>query len=97
MEQFCDYKMVDVRSIVEQAHKIQSLIKELESFKCVLSNKFVVGGIIVKLPHSWMNFATSLKHKRKEFSIADLIGTLDVEEKTRVKNTCGKEVVETSS
>jgi hypothetical protein len=52
MEQFCDYKMVDVRSIVEQAHKIQSLIKELESFKCVLSNKFVVGGIIVKLPHS---------------------------------------------
>jgi hypothetical protein len=44
-----------------------------------------------------MNFATSLKHKRKEFSIADLIGTLDVEEKTRVKNTCGKEVVETSS
>jgi hypothetical protein len=38
------------RSIVEQAHKIQSLVKELECFKCVLPGKFVAGGIIVKLP-----------------------------------------------
>jgi hypothetical protein len=97
MEQFCDYKMVDDRSIVEQAHEIQSLIKELESFKCVLPNKFMVGGIIAKLPHTWMDFTTSLKYKRKEFSIADLIGSLDVEEKARVKNTRGKRVVRTSS
>ena len=32
-------------------------------------------------------FATSLKHKRQEFSVADLIGTLDVEEKARAKDT----------
>jgi hypothetical protein len=50
MEQFCDYKMVDDRSIVEQAHEIQSLAKELECFKCVLPDKFVAGGIIAKLP-----------------------------------------------
>jgi hypothetical protein len=42
-------------------------------------------------------FATSLKHKRKEFSIADLIGSLDVEEKARAKGTRGKGVVRTSS
>jgi hypothetical protein len=35
MEQFCDYKMVIDRSVVEQAHEIQSLAKELECFKCV--------------------------------------------------------------
>jgi len=46
MEQFYDYKMTDDRSIVEQAHEIQSLAKELEQFKCVLPDKFVVGGII---------------------------------------------------
>jgi predicted GNAT family N-acyltransferase len=28
MEQFCDYKMVDDRSIVEQAHEIQSIEKK---------------------------------------------------------------------
>jgi hypothetical protein len=43
-----------------------------------------------------MDFSTSLKHKRKEFSIVDLIGSLDVEEKARAKDTHGKGVVGTS-
>ena len=81
--------MTDERSIVQQAHE-QSLAKELEHFKCVLPYKFVAGGIIAKLPHSWNNFATSLKHKRQEFSVANLIGTLDVEEKARAKDTCAR-------
>jgi hypothetical protein len=97
MEQFCDYKTVNDRSIVEQAHKIQSLAKELEGFKCELPDNFVVGCIIVKLPPTWMDFATSPKHKRKEFNIADHIGSLDVKEKARVKVTHRKGVVGTSS
>ncbi|WVZ57979.1 hypothetical protein U9M48_008301 [Paspalum notatum var. saurae] len=36
------------------------------------------------------NFATSLKHKRQEFSVAELIGSLDVEEKARAKDTRAK-------
>ena len=36
MEQLCDYKMTDERSIVQQTHEIQSVSKELEYFKCVL-------------------------------------------------------------
>jgi hypothetical protein len=48
----------------------------------------VAGGIIAKLPPLWRNFATSLKYKRHEFSISDLIGFLHVEEKARAKNTC---------
>jgi uncharacterized membrane protein (Fun14 family) len=35
--------MVDDHSIVEQAHEIQSLAKELEDFKCVLPDKLVAG------------------------------------------------------
>jgi hypothetical protein len=64
MEQLFDYKMVENRLVVEQAHKIQALAKELEQFPCVLLDKFVAGGIIAKLPPSWMDFATNLKHKR---------------------------------
>jgi hypothetical protein len=52
MEQFYDYKMTDDRPIVDQAHEIQSLAKELEQFKCILPGKFVAGGIIAKLPPS---------------------------------------------
>jgi hypothetical protein len=87
MEQFFDYKMTDERDIIEQAHEIQSIAKELEQFACVLPDKFIVGGIIAKLPPSWRNFTTSLKHKRHEFSVIDLIGSLDVEDKARAKDT----------
>jgi hypothetical protein len=44
--------MVDDRSVVEQAHEIQFLVGELVHFNCVLPDRFVVGGIIVKLPPS---------------------------------------------
>ena len=92
MEQLYDYKMVENCSVVEQAHEIQALAKELEHFPCLLPDKFVVGGIIAKLPPSWRDFATSLKYKRQEFSVPDLIGSLDVEERARAKDNCGKGV-----
>jgi hypothetical protein len=56
----------------------------------------VARSIIAKLPPSWTDFATTLKHKRQEFSMAELIGSLDVEERVREKDTRGKGV-ETSS
>jgi hypothetical protein len=91
-----DYKMVENHPVVEQAHEIQALAKELEQFPCVLPYKFVADNIIAKLPPSWTDFATALKHKRQEFSMAELIGSLDVEERVRAKDTHGKGV-ETSS
>jgi hypothetical protein len=63
----------------------------------VLPDKFVVGAIITKLPHSWRDFATSLKHKRNGFTFDDLIATLDVEEKARAKDTRGKAIAGSSS
>ena len=56
--------MVDDRSVVEQAHEIQMLAKELSNMERVLPDKFVAGGIIAKLPPTWSGFATSLKHRR---------------------------------
>ncbi|XP_052134422.1 uncharacterized protein LOC127753009 [Oryza glaberrima] len=97
MEQFYDYKMVDDRSVVEQAHEIQMLAKELENNNCELPDKFVAGGIIAKLPPFWSDFATSLKHKRQEFSVSDLIGSLGVKENARAKDNLGKKVERGSS
>jgi hypothetical protein len=78
MEQFHDYRMVDDRLVVEQAHEIQAPVKDLEMHGCELSDKFVARCMIAKLPPSWTEFATSLKHTRQEFDVAQLIGTLDV-------------------
>jgi hypothetical protein len=52
IESFNDYKMLANKSVVEQAHEIQRLSKELELLKCVLPNEFVAGCIIAKLPSS---------------------------------------------
>jgi hypothetical protein len=52
----------------------------------VLPDKFVASGIIAKLSPSWRDVATSLKHKRQQFSIAELIGSLNVEERARAKD-----------
>ena len=86
---------------MEQAHEIHTLEKDLKNCSketpCVLPDKFVAGGIISKLPPSWRDFATSLKHKRQKFTIDWLIGTLDVEEKARAKDTRGKGIVGASS
>ncbi|KAK1682587.1 hypothetical protein QYE76_043435 [Lolium multiflorum] len=90
MESFHDIRMVNNRSVVEQAHEIQCIAKELELLKCALPDKFVAGCIIAKLPPSWRNFATTLKHKRQEISVENLIASLDVEEKARAKDTTEK-------
>jgi hypothetical protein len=37
MESFHDFRMVNNRSVVEQAHEIQILVKELELLKCPLT------------------------------------------------------------
>ncbi|XP_066315049.1 uncharacterized protein [Miscanthus floridulus] len=94
MEKFYDYKMVDDRSVVEQAHEIQMLAKELQNNECELPNKFMAGGIIAKLPPTWLSFATTLKHRRQVFSVTDLIATLGVEENARAKDTHGKKAHE---
>ena len=73
--------MMNNRYIIEQTHEVQILVKELELPKCPLLDKFVARCIIAKLPSSWMNFATIMKHKRQEISLENLIAYLDVEEK----------------
>jgi hypothetical protein len=90
MESFHDYKIVANKSIVEQAHEVQRMAKELELLKCVIPDEFVAGCIIAKLPPSWRNFATSLKHKRQKISVENLIASLDVEEKARAKDNTEK-------
>ena len=61
-------------------------MKELEHLKITLPDKFVAGGIIAKLPPSWSDFATTLKHKRTDISVSDLLASLNVEEKARAKD-----------
>jgi hypothetical protein len=80
------YQMVNEKSVVTQAHEIQCMVKELALLKIIVPDEFVAGGIIAKLPPSWRDFVTALKHKMVHMSISDLIASLDVEEKAQAKD-----------
>jgi hypothetical protein len=82
--------MVDGKSVVTQTHEIQCMVKQLGVLKIVVPVKFVARGIIAKLPPSWRDFGTALKHKRVHMSILDLITSLDVEEKAWAKDGWSK-------
>jgi hypothetical protein len=86
IEQYHDYHMVDGKIMVTQAHEIQCMVKELGLLKIVVPDEFVAGGIIAKLPPSWRDFTTTLKHKRVHMSILDLIASINIEEKAQAKD-----------
>jgi hypothetical protein len=86
IEQYHSYQMVDGKNVVTQDHEIQCMVKELRLLKIIVPDEFVAEGIIAKLPSSWRDFATALKHKRVHMSISDLIASLDVEEKAQAKD-----------
>jgi hypothetical protein len=48
MESFHDFRMANNRSVVEQAHVIQCIAKELEHAKCALPDKFVAGYLFME-------------------------------------------------
>jgi hypothetical protein len=82
--------VVDGKNMVMQAHEIQCMVKELALLKIVIPDEFVTGGTIAKLPPSWRDFATALKHKRMHMSISDLTTSLDVKEKAQAKDRRSK-------
>jgi hypothetical protein len=61
------------------------MVKELALLKIIVPDEFVTGGIIAKLPHSWRDFAIALKHKRVHMSILDLIVSLILRRKIRLR------------
>jgi hypothetical protein len=85
-EQFYDFSIDAAKYIVSQAHEIQLLVGEITSLGCLLPDRFVATGIIDKLPVTWRDFATTLKHKRDDITTENLIIALDVEEKSRAED-----------
>lgn len=75
MEQFHDYRMVDNRPVVEQAHGIECIVKKLKLLKCVC---------YLTICH-WMHYCyltpwRNFVHQIQDIYIENLIGSLGVEE-----------------
>ncbi|XP_042059345.1 uncharacterized protein LOC121803814 [Salvia splendens] len=80
---FLDYKMVDTRPVMEQVQEFQMIIHELAAEGMALPDNFTTGTTIEKLPPSWRDFKSYLKHKRKEMTFEDLIVKVRIEADVR--------------
>lgn len=52
MESFQDYKMLKNHFVMEHAHEMQCIVKDLDLFKFPMPDKFVARCIIAKIPSS---------------------------------------------
>ena len=53
---FLDFKMVDSKTVINQAQELQLIIRQLQDEGMILSESFQVAATIEKLPPSWKDF-----------------------------------------
>lgn len=82
-EKFLDFKMVDEKSVMDQVHEFQNILYDLKRKGMELSDTFLVASLIKKLPPKWTEFGRDLKQKPDDFTLDDLIVSLNIEEKHR--------------
>ena len=70
------------------------LINDLVTEDIKLPESFIVGYLIETLPDSWKDYKNSMKHRRKQMSLEDVIIHIRIEEqnKTRYKAERAKEL-----
>ena len=81
---FLDFKMVDSKIVLSQVQELQVVVHDIHAEGMTLSETFQVVAFIEKLPPSWRDFKSYLKHKRNELSLEDLIVRLRIEEDNRL-------------
>ncbi|XP_012575611.2 uncharacterized protein [Cicer arietinum] len=73
VSQFINYKMVDSKSVMEQRHEIEYILNNYKQHKMHMDETIIVSSIIDKLPPSWKDFKKSMKHKKEDISLEQLV------------------------
>ncbi|KAK1374527.1 hypothetical protein POM88_030720 [Heracleum sosnowskyi] len=82
---FLDFKLVDTKSMTEQAHEFEMLVHALKESGMDLPGKFQVMAVIEKRPKSWEEFALSLKRQKGEITWTNLMLDISVQEQHKSK------------
>ncbi|CAM8968501.1 unnamed protein product [Rhodiola kirilowii] len=89
---FNNYKMVDSRPVMEQFHEIQCILGQFAQRNLKMDEAISVSSIIDKLPPAWKDFHRTLKHKKEDISLVELVKELRMEEELRVREKDSMEV-----
>jgi hypothetical protein len=84
------WEMVDDKDIKTQINEYHKLLEDLKTENITLSDAFVAGILIEKLPGSWKDYKNQLKHKQKQLPLADLITHIIIEDTNKKESKAAK-------
>lgn len=73
VETFLDFQMEEGKSVIAQVKDFQKIVHEVQTEGMDVFKQFIVCSTIHRLPSSWKHFGISLKRKKNEMRIEDLI------------------------
>ena len=76
--------MTKDRDVSSQIHDYHMLVNDLVIKDIKLLEPFVVGYLIKTLLDSWKDYKNSMKHKRKQMSLGDVIIHIKIEEQIKL-------------
>ncbi|KAE8681800.1 Serine/threonine-protein kinase ICK [Hibiscus syriacus] len=79
-------KKYDEKSIMDQDHDYENLVADIIAEGMQMCDVLQANVLIEKLPKSWSDYRNSLKHKKREISLEELVGHMKIEEANRLKD-----------
>jgi hypothetical protein len=80
------FQMVDDKPITEQVHEYENLVADVVNEGMKMCEILQANVLIEKFPPSWSDFRNHLKHKKKDFTLQELISYMRTEEANRLKD-----------
>ncbi|KAL3644355.1 hypothetical protein CASFOL_012287 [Castilleja foliolosa] len=91
---YMHYAMTDSRPVMDQVQDFQMIVHDVHAEEFLIPDGFTAYAMIDKLPPSWKDFKTYLKHKTKDMSLEDLIRKVRIEADVRKQDSEGKASLE---
>ncbi|KAK3018053.1 hypothetical protein RJ639_005178 [Escallonia herrerae] len=83
IDNFLQFQMSEEKDMSSQIHEFHLVMSKLTKEGMPLPDPFVSGSLIEKLPESWSDYKSMMKHKRKDMTLKDVIVYIRIEEKNR--------------
>nr|GEU33180.1 zinc finger, CCHC-type [Tanacetum cinerariifolium] len=83
---FTNYKMTDLRPVMEQYVKLFGILGRFTQHKMKMDEAIQVSCVIDKLSLSWKDFKHTLKYKKEELNLVELGSHLSIEESLKLKD-----------
>ena len=80
------FQMVDDKPIMEQVHEYENLVTDVLNEGMKMCEILQANVLLEKFPSSWSDFRNHLKHKKKDFTLQELISHMRTEEANRLKD-----------